>query len=217
MNVVVVGGGKKGKFGNDLVNRLRDEGHDVYVLSHKLNGTHDPKQVAVDFTNLELVLDTFEKLISHLDTIDLFLYNSNDNSHWLNRKKSFTSNAPDFSMVDWQNSLNIVSTVPYNLIVKALSKMNENSKIFYMATGLATDFDRTEYTKYAGYAGGKALMIHIMLGFAHHNDKGAIVSVLCPHFDYNNRERYDSVFEGICRYIANVTKQQNGKIVKFYQ
>jgi nucleoside-diphosphate-sugar epimerase len=75
MNVVVVGGGEKGKFGNDLVNRLRDEGHDVYILSHKLNGTNDPKQVAVDFTNLELVLDTFEKLVSHLDTIDLFLYN----------------------------------------------------------------------------------------------------------------------------------------------
>jgi nucleoside-diphosphate-sugar epimerase len=214
MNVVVVGGGEKGKFGNDLVNRLRNEGHDVYILSHKLNGTNDPKQVSVDFTNLALVLDTFEKLTSHLDTIDLFLYNTSDKSHWLNQEESFTSTA-NFDMVAWQNSLNTVSTVPYNLIVKALSKMNENSKIFYMATGLATAFDRTEYTKYAGYAGGKALMIHIMLGFAHHNDKGAIVSVLCPHFDYNNKERYDSVFEGICRYIANITKEQNGKIVKF--
>ena len=216
MNVVVVGGGEKGKFGNDLVNRLRNEGHDVYILSHKLNGTNDPKQVSVDFTKLALVLDTFEKLTSHLDTIDLFLYNTSDKSHWLNQEESFTSTA-NFDMVAWQNSLNTVSTVPYNLIVKALSKMNENSKIFYMATGLATAFDRTEYTKYAGYAGGKALMIHIMLGFAHHNDKGAIVSVLCPHFDYNNKEHYNGVFERICKYIANITKEQNGKIVKFYQ
>ena len=216
MNVVVVGGGEKGKFGNDLVNRLRNEGHDVYILSHKLNGTNDPKQVSVDFTKLALVLDTFEKLTSHLDTIDLFLYNTSDKSHWLNQEESFTSTA-NFDMVAWQNSLNTVSTVPYNLIVKALSKMNENSKIFYMATGLATAFDRTEYTKYAGYAGGKALMIHIMLGFAHHNDKGAIVSVLSPHFDYNNKEHYNGVFERICKYIANITKEQNGKIVKFYQ
>jgi nucleoside-diphosphate-sugar epimerase len=214
MNVVVVGGGEKGKFGNDLVNRLRDEGHDVYILSHKLNGTNDPKQVAVDFNNLELVLDAFEKLVSHLDTIDLFLYNTGKKSYWLNREESFTSTA-EFDLKAWRNYLNTVSTVPYNLIVKALSKMNENSKIFYMATGLATNFDRTEYTKHAGYAGGKALMIHIMLGFAHHNDKGAIVSVLCPHFDYNNKEHYDSVFEGICKYIANITKEQNGKIVKF--
>jgi nucleoside-diphosphate-sugar epimerase len=216
MNVVIIGGGEKGKFGNDLVNRLRNEGHDVYILSHKLNGTNDPKQMSVDFTKLELVLDTFEKLISHLDTIDLFLYNTSGKSHLLNQERSFTSTA-EFDLVAWQNSLNIVATVPYNLIVKALSKMNENSKIFYMATGLATNFDRTEYTKFAGYAGGKALMIHIMLGFAHHNDKGAIASILSPHFDYDNKKHYDSVFESICKYITNITKEQNGKIVEFYR
>ena len=73
-------------------------------------------------------------------------------------------------------------------MVRALSKMNENSKLVYMATGLATDFTRTNFTQYAGYAGMKALMVHLMLGFAHHNDKGAIVSILSPHFDYENRE-----------------------------
>jgi nucleoside-diphosphate-sugar epimerase len=215
MNVVIIGGGEKGKFGNDLVNCLRNEGHDVYILSHKLNGTNDPKQMSVDFTKLELVLETFEKLTSHLDTIDLFLYNTREKSHWVNHEESFTSTAK-FDLVAWQNSLNTVSTVPYNLIVKALSKMNENSKIFYMTTALATDFDRTSYTKYASYAGGKALMMHIMLGFAHHNDKGAIVSILSPHFDYDNREHYNDVFERIYKYIANITKEQNGKIARFY-
>jgi len=214
MNVVIVGGGTKGKFGNDLVNRLRDEGHDVYILSHRNNRTNDPKQSSVNFSNYQSVLDEFENLINHLDTIDLLLYNSNGHTY-LSNKQSFTSTA-SFNLEAWNNSLSVAVTVPYNLIVKALAKMNENSKIFYMATGLAINFDRTEYTEYAGYAGGKALMTHLMLGFAHHNDKGAIVSILSPHFDYNNKEQYNNVFERIHNYIMNITKEQNGKIVQFH-
>jgi NAD(P)-dependent dehydrogenase (short-subunit alcohol dehydrogenase family) len=214
MNVIVVGGGTKGKFGNDLVNRLRSEGHDVYILSHRSNGTNDAKQAIANFNNIQNVVETFERLTNHLDTIDLFLYNSNGRSY-INGEQSFTSTA-SFSIDRWYSSLNIVAAIPYMLIVKALSKMNENSKILYMATGLAINFNRVEHTEYAGYAGGKALMTHLMLGFAHHNDKGSIVSILSPHFDYENREHYNSVFENTYKYILNLSKEHNGTIKQIY-
>jgi nucleoside-diphosphate-sugar epimerase len=51
MNIVVIGGGKPGKFGNDFCNRARSEGHDVYVISHKDYGTNDPKHIVADFDN----------------------------------------------------------------------------------------------------------------------------------------------------------------------
>ena len=43
MNIVVIGGGKPERFGNDFCNRARADGHDVYVISHKDYGTNDPK------------------------------------------------------------------------------------------------------------------------------------------------------------------------------
>jgi NAD(P)-dependent dehydrogenase (short-subunit alcohol dehydrogenase family) len=214
MNVVIIGGGTKGKFGNDFVNRLRSEEHDVYILSHRDNGTNDPKQVVADFTDIQSVIDEYEKLTCHLDTIDLFLYNSNGKSY-LNNKRSFTSSA-SFNNLEWQISLNIAVAIPYNLIIKALSKMNDTSKLIYLATGLATNYNRTEYTEYSGYAGSKAYMTHLMLGFANHNDKGAIVSILSPHFDYGNKEHYNNVFERICKYIQTLSKEHNGKIVEFH-
>jgi len=215
MNVVIIGGGTKGKFGNDLVNRLRDEGHAVYILSHRSNGTNDPKQVIAKFSDIEDVLSSFDKLTEDLDTIDLFLYNSNGDPY-VSNANSFTSTAK-FSKLQWDNALNISAVVPYNLMVRALSKMNDTSKLVYMATGLATDFTRKTFTQYAGYAGMKALMIHLMIGFAHHNDKGAIVSILSPHFDYDNREHYNSVFDNTCKYIFNLSKEHNGKIKQIYQ
>lgn len=214
MNVVIVGGGTKGKFGNDYVNRLRDEGNDVYVLSHRDNGTADPKQMVTNFIDIDKVVEAFETLTIDLDTIDLFVYNSNGDSY-LSREQSFTSTST-FNKFLWDKALNISAAVPYNLTVKALSKMNANSKIVYMATGLATDFNRATFTQYAGYAGMKALMVHLMIGFAHHNDKDAIVSILSPHFDYDNKENYDGVFERICNYIANLSKEHNGKIKYVY-
>lgn len=214
MNVVIIGGGTKGKFGNDLVNRLRSEGHDVYIISHRNNGTNDPKQVVAKFSDLDALLSAFDKLTEHLDTIDLFLYNSNG-APYVSEKEAFTSTAT-FSKLLWDNALNVSAVVPYNLMVRALSKMNENSKLVYMATGLATDFTRTKFTQYAGYAGMKALMVHLMLGFAHHNDKDSIVSILSPHFDYEHREHYNSVFENTYKYILNLSKEHNGKIKQIY-
>ena len=59
-------------------------------------------------------------------------------------------------------------------------------------------------------------MTHLMLGFANHNDKGAIVSILSPHFDYSNKEHYNNVFERICKYVQTLSKEHNGKIVQFH-
>ena len=54
MNICVIGGGgPTGKFGRDFCDRARDEGHNVYVLSHKNHKQTDHRQMWANFKNIE--------------------------------------------------------------------------------------------------------------------------------------------------------------------
>jgi hypothetical protein len=63
-----------------------------------------------------------------------------------------------------------------------------------------------------GYAGFKGIQNHLMIGLAHHNDKGAIVTCVAPHFEYDDAEKYKTVLNTTYEYITQLTKEHNGKI-----
>ena len=210
MNVIVVGGGSPNKFGNDLVNRLRGEGHDVYILSHRDNGTNDLKQVVADFSNFDDVVDKFKTLLNKLPNLDLFVYNSNCANYPVT-EDDLKSNAL-VNEKKWQQTLSVHVIIPHALAIEALKKMSLNSKMIFMTSGLATDYKRTEWTNAVGYATGKAGQTHLMLGLAHNNDKGVIVTSILPHLQYHNREIYETIFERAYNYIVNLSVDQNGKI-----
>jgi hypothetical protein len=90
--------------------------------------------------------------------------------------------------------------------------MSAGSKIVFLTTRMALEFERIEYTEFAGYAGLKAAQTHLMIALAHHNDRGALVSSVSPHFQYDDRSKYEAVFRRVCDYILEFDQTQNGKI-----
>jgi hypothetical protein len=210
MNIVVIGGGQPGRFGNDFCNRARDNGHDVYVISHKDYGYNDPKQIVADFTNVEEFLEKFKNLVEHLDRIDILLYNSNAHSYPM--IPSLLKSTGVVSIAEWEQSLKSHAIIPHVLSLEALKKMSETSAIVFMTTGMSCYVTRSKWTNMVGYAGFKGIQNHLMIGLAHHNDKGAIVTCVAPHFPYEDVEKYKVILNTAYEYITQLTKEHNGKI-----
>jgi hypothetical protein len=210
MNIVVIGGGKPGRFGNDFCNRARAEGHDVYVISNKNYGYNDPRQIVANFTNVDEFLEKFKNLVKHLDKIDILLYNTNGHSYPVNPALLKSTGVVSIPM--WELSLRSHAIIPHVLALEALKKMSDTSAIVFMTTGLACYVTRTEWTDQVGYAGFKGIQNHLMIGLSHHNDKGAIVTCVAPHFQYDNAEKYKTVLNTAYEYITQLTKEHNGKI-----
>lgn len=212
MNIVVIGGGQPGRFGNDFCNRARAEGHDVYVISHKDYGTNDPKQIVADFANVEEFLEKFKNLINHLDKIDILLYNSSSHTQTYPMNPYLLTSNGEVSITAWEQSLRLHAIIPHVLSIEALKKMSETSAIVFMTTGMSRHVTRTEWTDMVGYAGFKGIQNHLMIGLAHHNDKGAIVTCVAPHFPYDDADKYKIILNTAYEYITQLTKENNGKI-----
>ena len=210
MNIVVVGGGKPGKFGNDFCNRARSEGHDVYVISHKDYGTNDPKHIVADFDNVNDFLDKFKNLTNHLEKIDLLLYNSN--AHSYPGRPDELQSTGSVSTEKWEKALRFHVVIPHAISLEALKKMTKGSGIVFMTSGMSYDLSRKDWTANVGYAGFKGMQNHLMIGLAKNNDKGAIVTCLSPHFPYDNAEKYSMVLNHAYNYITTLTEESNGKI-----
>lgn len=210
MNIVVIGGGKPGKFGNDFCNRARSEGHDVYVISHKDYGTNDPKHIVADFSNEDNIRQSFVTLTKDLDKIDLFLYNSNAH-HYPGRPDELQSTAT-ISKEKWVEAFTMHVIIPHVLAIESLKKMTTGCGIVFMTSGMSYDLKRKEWTSNVGYAGLKGMQNHLMIGLAHNNDKGAIATCVSPHFPYEDAEKYSMIFNHTYDYITSLTEESNGKI-----
>ena len=211
MNVVIIGGGAPNKFGNDLALRMRNDGHNVYIVSHRDYNTGHPHDIKANFNTTQGVVDAFNTVTKDVNIIDMILFNSNAGSYPCD-ENSFTST----SVVDlkrWEENIRLACHIPHVLGVEALKRMNENSKIIFMISYMAVLFNRKEYTSYAGYAGNKAMQAHMMRAFAEHNDKGAIATAIAPHFTYDNPEIYKQTFEVVYNYIINSTIKDTSKIM----
>jgi NAD(P)-dependent dehydrogenase (short-subunit alcohol dehydrogenase family) len=211
MNVVIIGGGQPGKFGNDLALRMRNDGHNVYIVSHKDYRTGHPHDISANFSTTQGVVDAFNEVTTDVDIIDMIIFNSNNGSY-PSDAEYFTST----SVVDlkrWEDNVRLACHIPHILGVEALKRMNENSKIIFMISYMAVLFNRKAYTSYAGYAGNKAMQAHMMRAFAEHNDKGAIATAIAPHFMYDVPENYKQVFELVYNYINNLTIKDNSRIM----
>ena len=210
MNIVVIGGGSPGKFGNDFCNRARSEGHDVYVISHRDYGTNDPKQIVADFNNVDEFLVKFKNLTTHLDKIDVLLYNTNGYSYpGIPEQLQSTSSV---SFEQWEQSLKLHVVIPHSLALESLKKMTKGCSIVFMTSGMSYDLKRTTWTDKVGYAGFKGMQNHLMIGLAYHNDKEAIVTCIAPYFPYEDKEKYSNVLNNTYEYITTLTEESNGKI-----
>lgn len=211
MNIVVIGGGEPGKFGNDFCLRAKSEGHNVYILSHQDYGTQDPNHHYAEFSERQLVVDEFRAMTASIDNIDIFLYNTHTASY-PNDPNLFKSTAK-ISSFWWSQGIYYNVALAHVLSVEALKKMSPGSKLVFMASRMGLDFERTEYTEFAGYAGLKSAQIHLMTALSHHNDKGALATTVCPHFPYDEPGKYPPVLDKVYDYILNFSENSKVKII----
>jgi len=210
MNIVVFGGGQPGKFGNDFCKIARREGHNVFILSHRDYANGDPQHTHTDVNERQYVVEDFNRLIQSIDHIDIFLYNGRMDGY-PGRPEQFTSTARVSSDM-WYSNLYFTVVLAHILSIEALKKMSKGSKIVFLTTGMATEFERTTWTEMAGYAGVKAAQNHLMLSLANHNDREAFVCSISPHFPYEDRPAYNRVCRSVYDNILGFDSTQNGKI-----
>jgi len=212
VNICVIGGGGPvGKFGRDFCDRARADGHNVYVLSHQQKGHPNRRHLYANFLNFDDILNKFDQLTAEINNIDIFVYNSTYGSYpeHPNHYKSNTK----FNPAGWHDTINIHAIIPHMLIIRALAKMSNTSKIVFLVTGLSINFiNRSRHSDLVGYATGKAAQIFLMLALANHNDRGAIVTALSPHFDLKDIEFYQQTLDHSYQYIVKMDPAQNGYI-----
>ena len=213
MNICVIGAGVKGHFGNDFVNRARNDGHTVYTLSHKDYGDNEPNHAWNNFSNSDQIVKVYNELTKDINNIDIFLYNSVFNSWVPMIPAHFTETATKFNDSDFFNSILVNVIAPYKLSIASLKKMKEGSKIIFMTTGMSTGIDNLALPIRAGYAGSKSYQNFIMKGLAEHNNKGVIVSSIAPYFQYNEPENYKIAFDKAYNHIMTIDQTHNGKII----
>jgi len=215
MNICVIGGGgEPGRFGRDFCDRARSDGHNVYVLSHRPSAENNSQHTWVSFDSVTGVVDAFEQLTAELAHIDIFVYNSKPVQEFPGQPENFVSTCAAVPS-EWHKTIDGHAVLPHLLSIAALKKMSDHSKLVFLVSGLATDFDRDYYTYCVGYATGKAAQVFLMLAFANYNDRGAIATAVSPHFD--NPDTYKNVFDNTYRYILNMDHKQNGKIENFHR
>ena len=212
MNIVVIGGGEPGKFGHDFSSQAVANGHKVYVLSHKKYDTCDSRHMHANFADTEDIRSKFLELTAPVDQIDLFVYCTN-NGPYPGTVDTLVSTG-HVNRDAWHQSVDVHVVIPHMLSLEALKKMDESCAIVYLTTGLSYDlFIKTpEYSKYVGYAGLKGVQNHLMMGLADHNDRGAIVTAVSPHFEYDQPARYKILFDQMYEYMTTLTKANTGKI-----
>lgn len=213
LNICVIGGGTKGRFGNDFCLRAKSEGHNVYILSHKNYGNNDPNHLDADFDTGSNVVSRFEELIKNIEHLDIFLYNTvSGKGPW--DENDFKSTSKFFSEDDWLYNLRINTIIPYNLSICALKKMNADSKLIYMTTGRSFNMDDDNPPFIPSYYGTKAFANHIMKAFSAYNDKQAIATSITGNFTYHDDlERYSKTLQNAYNHIMNIDRTHNGKII----
>jgi NAD(P)-dependent dehydrogenase (short-subunit alcohol dehydrogenase family) len=211
MNIVVIGGGEPGKFGNDFCLRARSEGHIVYILSHKDYNNQDPYHHYTDFKQSDLVVDAFRQLTRGIDNIDLFVFNTSSGTY-PNLETDFKSTS-SVNIDRYNLGIYYSVALPHILCIEAFKKMSKGSRFVFLSSKMGMEFRRTHYTEMAGYAGAKAFQIHLMMSLSHHNNVGAIGTTVCPHFPYNEPHNYPVVFEKVYNYILTFNKNANVEFI----
>ena len=211
MNIIIVGGGSKfGKFVSDEFNKLE---HNVYILSHQNYGNENPNHLYADFRNITEVTSVFKSIVEKVDTLDLFLYVSSFDDGPKTPEHYQVNNTGNIEKM-WNNTLRVNVVIPHELSLIALEKTTKNSKIVFMTSGLAEDFDeRKHFFSYAAYAGCKAALSHLMIALAHNNEE--LVCALSPHFPDEEDLKIKKYQETFDRLIS-LTNDDKGKIIRLY-
>jgi short-subunit dehydrogenase len=221
MNILVIGPGQtSGKFGKDFCELARNDGHDVFTISHGYSKKVEPTQIFADFNDIESMNNAFDTLTKEFVHLDMMLYNSNYSGSFPNDETQMFNETSMVPTTAYLESLQIQVICPHFFAIKALSKMTNGDRIVFMTTGLTyARFDENVYTaRYAhhvGYIGSKSYQNALMMGLAENNQKSVIVASIAPHFPYEDPAKYNIVLGQTYRRIMKITDADNANVIKF--
>jgi len=206
MNIVIVGPGNDPKrFGTHFVNLCESKGHSVTKFSYRLENE-----------SFEDVVERYKTEISHLDRVDLFLYNSIGGFYPGQAFHYHTGHEVEYKR--WQEGIMINGAMPHALSLKTLEKMDEQSSIVFMTSSGSYLVNRDNYLELAGYFGTKGALNHLSRALAECNDAGAKVCIMAPHIPYDDGD--DEITERIMNILTekmlNILPEDNGKVLQCF-
>jgi len=205
MNIVIVGpGSDPDKFGTFFSNMVENKGHTLTKFSYRLHNE-----------SFEDIVNRYESEISHLDRIDVFLYNSIGGFY--PGQPIHYSSTHEVKYMEWQEGILINGAMPHALSLKSLSKMDEKSSIVFMTSSGSYLVNRDNYLDLAGYFGTKGALNHLSRALAEYNSAGAKVCVMAPHIPYaDGKEISAKIMTILTEKMLNILPEDNGKVLQCF-
>lgn len=208
-NILVVGGGTPDKFGNQFVNKARDDGNRVIVFSHKDHKTNHIDDRYINYDDTKQVKSKCVELVNELPVIDIILFNHNGSGYPSSTIQLFKEPNP----VEYNQSISRAVTIPHLIIASLYDKLIAGSKVVYMGTAMSLQYEREFYPEGAGYPGAKSYAMHLISTMARCRTKEITFSCMCPYFLYDKPELYKQTFDQTYSYILTHDDSANGKLM----
>ncbi len=209
MNIIVLGGGGKGRFGNDFVNKARSEGHRVIVLSHREHNTGNSDDRVINYRNIESIKPVLQQISKEIPVIDIMLFNQNGAAYPFSAEELFA----EPNIWEYNNLINVHVVVPHLIISMLLNNLSDGSKVVFMSSTMAFEYDRPNFGSMVGYPAAKSFVTHLMSSMARSRTKNITFSAVCPFFMYNEPEKYQETLQYLYTHIFQHDDTMNGKIV----
>ena len=208
-NILVVGGGTPGKFGNQFVNKAREDGHRVVNFSHKDHNTGHVDDRHINYNDVKQIKTKCAELASEMPVIDIILFNQNGAGYPGITEQLFK----EPNLLEYNQTITRAVAVPHQIIVSLYNSLNTGSKVVYMGSTMSFLYDRENYIEHVGYPSAKSFAMHLISAMAKCRTKEITFSCMCPYFLYHKPDVYKNIFEQTYNYILNHDDSYNGKIV----
>ena len=208
-NILVVGAGNPDKFGQHFVKKTREEGNRVIVFSHKNHNTSNVDDRHINYNDTAHVKNKCVELSNELPVIDIILFNQVGSGYPDNPTQFF--NEPNVD--EYNKSIAGAVVIPHLIIASLYNNLVVGSKVVYMGSTMALEYEREHYVSGVGYPSGKSFAMHLISSMARCRTKEVTFSSMCPYFLYDQPELYKQTFEQTYNYILTHDDSMNGKLV----
>jgi len=208
-NILVVGAGAPNKFGHQFVKKAREEGNRVIVFSHKNHNTSNIDDRHINYNDANQVKSKCVELANELPVIDIILFNHVGAAYPDSGEQLF--NEPN--MAHYNQTIATAVGIPHLIIASLFNNLIAGSRVVYMGSTMALEYEREHYISGVGYPSAKSFAMHLMSSMARCRTKEVTFSSMCPYFLYDQPELYKQTFEQTYNYILTHDDSVNGKLV----
>jgi hypothetical protein len=208
-NILVVGAGTPNKFGQQFVKKAREKGNRVIVFSHKNHNTSNVDDRYINYNDANQVKSKCVELCNELPVIDIILFNQLGSAYPDSAIQLFD----EPNIAQYNQTVASAAGIPHLIIAVLYNNLIVGSKVVYMGSTMALEYEREYYVSGVGYPSAKSFAMHLMSSMARCRTKEVTFSSMCPYFLYDQPESYKQTFEQTYNYILTHDDSVNGKLV----